>query len=80
MAMVISARSKVVTVVSVTLFGLALMLIIGSVIGWFDRDTQDFSRPLYSDHQRLAFSNYTKVGFHMSTTTIAHRGCFITSM
>ena len=64
--MVISARSKLVTVVSVTLFGLALMLIIGSVIGWFDTDTQDFSRPLYSDHQRLAAGNHTKVGFHAS--------------
>jgi hypothetical protein len=61
MAMVISARSKVVTVALVSGFGLALILIIGSVLGWFDADTRDYSGPSYGLHQRLDASNISQV-------------------
>jgi hypothetical protein len=61
MAMVISVRSKLVTVAVVTGFGLALVLIIGSVLGWFDYQTLDHSIPSYGLHQRLAASNISQV-------------------
>jgi hypothetical protein len=61
MAMVISVRSKVVTVALVSGFGLALILIIGSVLGWFDSDTRDYSGPSYGLHQRLDASNFSQV-------------------
>jgi hypothetical protein len=61
MAMVISARSKLVTAAVVTGFGLALILIIGSVLGWFDSHTFDHSLPSYGLHQRLAASNISQV-------------------
>lgn len=61
MAMVISVRSKLVTVAVVTGFGLALVLIIGSVLGWFDYQTLDNSIPSYGLHQRLAASNTSQV-------------------
>jgi hypothetical protein len=61
MAMVISARSKLVTGAVVTGFGLALILIIGSVLGWFENRTFDHSVPSYGLHQRLAASNVSQV-------------------
>lgn len=61
MAMVISVRSKLVTAAVVTGFGLALMLIIGSVLGWFENRTFDHSVPSYGLHQRLAASNISQV-------------------
>jgi len=61
MAMVISARSKLVTAAVVTGFGLALVLIIGSVVGWFDNRTFDHTLPSYGLHQRLAASNISQV-------------------
>jgi hypothetical protein len=63
MAMVISARSKVLTVVLVSGFGLALILIIGSVLGWFDSNTRQYSGHTYGLHQRLAASNLSQVLF-----------------
>jgi hypothetical protein len=54
MAMVISARSKVVTVALVSGFGLALILILGSVLGWFDSDDRDYSGPSYGLIQKLS--------------------------
>jgi hypothetical protein len=59
--MVISARSKLVTAAVVTGFGLALILIIGSILGWFDSHKLDHSLPSYGLHQRLAASNITQV-------------------
>jgi hypothetical protein len=61
MAMVISVRSKLVTAAVVIGFGLALILIIGSVLGWFDSETLDYSVPSYGLHQRLAASNISQV-------------------
>ena len=61
MAMVISVRSKLVTAAVVTGFGLALILIIGSVLGWFENRTFDHSIPSYGLHQRLAASNISQV-------------------
>jgi hypothetical protein len=61
MAMVISVRSKLVTAVVVTIFGLALILIIGSVLGWFDTETLDYSIPSDRFYQRLAASNISQV-------------------
>jgi hypothetical protein len=61
MAMVISARSKLVTAAVVTGFGLALVLVIGSVLGWFDSHSLDHSLPSYGLHQRLAASNFSQV-------------------
>jgi hypothetical protein len=63
MAMVISVRSKVLTVALVSGFGLALILIIGSVLGWFDSDIRDYTGPSYGLHQRLAASNFSQVPF-----------------
>lgn len=46
MAMVISPRSKVVTVLVVAGFGLVLVLIIGGTVGWFDAHAApDYSFP-----------------------------------
>lgn len=59
--MVISARSKVLTVAVVTGFGLALVLIICSVLGWFDADSSDYSGHSYGLHQRLAAGNLSQV-------------------
>jgi hypothetical protein len=59
--MVVSVRSKVVTVALVSGFGLALILIIGSVLGWFDGDTRDYSGRWYGLHQRLDSSNMSQV-------------------
>jgi hypothetical protein len=58
--MVISVRSKLVTAAVVTGFGLALVLVIGSVLGWFDNRTLD-QMPSYGLHQRLAASNISQV-------------------
>jgi hypothetical protein len=65
MAMVISARSKGLTVALVSGFGLALILIIGSLLGWFDSDSNDFSGQSYGMLQRLAATNLSQVSiFH----------------
>lgn len=45
MAIVISSRSKLVTGLVVTAFGLVLTLVIGSAVGWFDPDQEDLSLP-----------------------------------
>ena len=62
--MVISVRSKLVTAAVVAGFGLALILIIGSVLGWFDSGTPDYPVPSYGLHQRLAASNISQVRLH----------------
>jgi hypothetical protein len=50
-----------VSVALVSGFGLALVLIVGSVLGWFDADTRDYSGPSYGLHQRLDASNMSQV-------------------
>lgn len=57
MAIVISSRSKVVTGVIVTCFGLILMLIIGSAVGWFD-STPEVALPV--PHRHLQLTNYKR--------------------
>lgn len=52
MAMVVSTRSKVLTAVVVTLFGVALLMILGSVLGWFDAEDSDFAGPAYNGMQQ----------------------------
>jgi hypothetical protein len=74
MAMVISVRSKLVTAAVVTGFGLALVLIIGSVLGWFDSRTLDHSITSYGLHQRLAASNISQVRlYYLHVVTIILR-------
>lgn len=54
MAMVLSSRSKMVTVIVVTGFGLVLVLIIGGTVGWFDADAApDYSFPKAAAKEKL---------------------------
>ena len=73
MAIVISSRSKVVTGLLVTGFGVILTLIIGSAVGWFD-STPEAALPIpYRHHQLTATSRFNN---QVMTLTNVNVFCF----